>query len=187
MGYYKYVRDAWKSPDKTYVKSLMRERMPTWRAENVITRIERPTRPDRAHALGYKAKPGFIMVRARVRRGGRRKERPSAHRKPKTMGVNKITAGRSLRWIAEERVARQYPNMEVLNSYWVAQDGRHKYFEVILVDPNHPAIKADSGLQWIENQKRRGLRGKTSAARKSRGLMKRGKGTEKTRPKRHRQ
>jgi large subunit ribosomal protein L15e len=51
--------------------------------------------------------------------------------------------------MAEERVARKYPNLEVLNSYWVWQDGRHKWFEVILVDPNHPAIKSDKDVGWI--------------------------------------
>ncbi|KYK33647.1 MAG: 50S ribosomal protein L15e [Theionarchaea archaeon] len=186
MGYYKYVREAWKNPDESYVKDLMRERMPEWRRQNVITRIERPTRPDRARALGYKAKPGFIVVRARVRRGGRRKVRPSTHRKPKGMGVRKITMRKSIKWIAEERVARKYPNMEVLNSYWVAQDGKHKYFEVILVDPYHPAVRNDPELQWILTQKRRVFKGKTSAAKKSRGLRVKGKGAEKVRPRKKR-
>ncbi|MBU7016093.1 MAG: 50S ribosomal protein L15e [Theionarchaea archaeon] len=186
MGYYKYVRKAWKTPDKTYVKNLMRERMPKWRKENVITRIERPTRPDRARSLGYKAKPGFIMVRTRIRRGGRRKERPASHRKPRSMGVRKITMRKNLQWIAQERVSRKYPNMEVVNSYWVAQDGRHKYYEVILVDPQHPAIQNDAELQWVFNQKRRALRGKTSAAKKSRGLLNKGKGAEKVRPRKKR-
>jgi large subunit ribosomal protein L15e len=186
MGYYKYVRDAWKSPDKTYVKDLMRERMPEWRKQNVITRIDRPTRPDRARALGYKAKPGIIVVRARVRRGGLRKSRPRSHRKPKGMAVKKITMRKNLKWIAEERVSKKYPNMEVLNSYWVAQDGKHKYFEVILVDPLHPAIMNDPEFQWVQNQKNRALRGKTSAAKKSKGLRKKGKGAEKVRPKKKR-
>ncbi len=186
MGYYKYVRKAWKSPDQSYVKGLMRERMPVWRKQDVITRIERPTRPDRARALGYKAKPGFCVVRIRVRRGGRRKERPSSHRKPKSMGVKKITMRKSIQWIAEERVAKKYPNMEVLNSYWVAQDGKHKYYEVILVDPHHPAIQTDPELQWIQNKKRRVFAGKTSAAKKSRGLRTKGMGAEKMRPRKKR-
>jgi len=179
MGYYKYVREAWKNPDKTYVKDLMRERMPAWRVQDTITRIERPTRPDRAHALGYKAKPGFVLVRARIRRGGRRKVRPNSHRKPTSMGVKKITPRKNLKWITEERVARKYPNLEIINSYWVAQDGRHKYYEVILADPHHPAIQNDSELQWVLDQNRRALRGKTSAAKKSRGLRAKGKGSEK--------
>lgn len=47
---------------------------------------------------------------------------------------------RSLRSTAEERVGRRCGNLRVLNSYWVNQDGVYKYFEVILVDPNHKAV-----------------------------------------------
>lgn len=28
----------------------------------------------------------------------------------------------------------------MLNSYWINQDGVYKYYEVILVDPNHKAV-----------------------------------------------
>ncbi|OPZ42307.1 MAG: 50S ribosomal protein L15e [Euryarchaeota archaeon ADurb.BinA087] len=100
------------------------------------------------------------------------------------MGVNRMTAGKSLQRIAEERASVKYPNMEVLNSYWVGQDGKQKWFEVILVDGHHPSIKADRNLAWLNNPVHRGRaeRGKTSAGRKGRGMMHRGKGTEKTRP-----
>ena len=55
--------------------------------------------------------------------------------------------------------------------------------KVILVDPYHPVIKSDKNLNWIcEASSGRATRGKTSAGRKGRGLGKRGKGTEKTRP-----
>ena len=59
---YKYIRDAWKNPDKSYVKELMRTRTPIWRRESVIIRVDRPTRIDRARLLGYKAKRGYIVV-----------------------------------------------------------------------------------------------------------------------------
>jgi large subunit ribosomal protein L15e len=74
--------------------------------------------------------------------------------------------------------------MEVLNSYWVGQDGRQKWFEVILVDPHHPAVISDKSLSWMGGPTQRGRaeRGKTSAGRKGRGMMTRGIGTEKTRP-----
>jgi large subunit ribosomal protein L15e len=100
------------------------------------------------------------------------------------MGVNRITAGKSLQRIAEERASRKFPNMEVLNSYWVGQDGRQKWFEVILVDGHHPAIRSDSQLRWLADPVHRGRaeRGKTSAGMKGRGMRTRGKGTEKTRP-----
>ena len=180
---YKYIRDAWKNPDNSFVKELMRERAPIWRRESVIERIDRPTRIDRARSLGYKAKKGYVVVRTRVRRGGRRKSRFTAGRKPKRMGVNKITPIKSLKRIAEERVARKYPNLEVLNSYWVWEDGKFKFFEVILVDPNSPSIKNDENINWIcENQHTgRVHRGLTSEGKKTRGLRAKGKGAEKVR------
>jgi len=79
------------------------------------------------------------------------------------------------------RVARKFPNLEVLNSYYVADDGKHKWFEVILVDPDHPCIKNDSKMNWICYPANRGrvFRGLTSAGKRSRGLGK-GKGYEKS-------
>ncbi len=181
-SFYTYIRDAWKNPDQTYVHDLRWQRLQEWRKERSVVRIRRPTRIDRARSLGYKAKQGIIMVRAKVRRGGRRKSRYIRGRRTKRMGMHKITARKSLQWISEERASRKYPNMQVLNSYWVGEDGKHKWYEIILVDPNHPVIKSDPQLKWICDVSGRAERGLTSAGRKGRGLRKRGKGTEKMRP-----
>lgn len=183
---YKYIAEAWKKPDDSYVGEIMPQRLVEWRREQAVTRIEKPTRLDRARKLGYKAKQGFIVVRVRVRRGGLRKKRPNSGRRPKRMGVQKYKPAKSLRLIAEERAARKYPNMEVLNSYWVGEDGRYKWFEVIMVDPNHPAIKADRDINWICQKQHRGrvFRGLTSAGKKVRGLRQKGRGAEKARPSR---
>lgn len=43
---------------------------------NVIHRASRPSRPDKARRLGYKAKQGYVIYRARVRRGGRKRPAP---------------------------------------------------------------------------------------------------------------
>ncbi len=181
-SFYTYIRDAWKNPDKTYVHELRWQRLQEWRNDRSVVRIRRPTRLDRARALGYKAKQGIIIVRAKVRRGGRRKSRYIRGRRTKRMGMHKITPRKSIQWIAEERVSRKYPNMQVLNSYWVGEDGKHRWYEVILVDPSHPVIKKDPQLKWICGVRGRAERGLTSAGRKGRGLRTRGKGTEKTRP-----
>ena len=146
---YKYLRDAWNRPEESYIQDLMRDRAIIWRRQPSIIRIDKPTRLDRARALGYKAKKGFVVTRIRISRGGRRKRRPTLGRRQKRMGVVKFTPSKSRKLMAEERVARKYPNLEVLNSYWIWQDGRHKWFEVILVDPNHPAIKSDKDVGWI--------------------------------------
>jgi len=181
---YAYVREAWKKPAETGVKELQWLRMQEWRREGSVVRLEHPTRIDRARNLGYKAKQGVAVVRVRIRRGGRRKPRYVRARRSARMGVNRITAGKSLQRIAEERASVKYPNMEVLNSYWVGQDGKQKWFEVILVDGHHPSVRADKNLAWPKDPADRGRaeRGKTSAGRKGRGMMNRGRGTEKTRP-----
>jgi large subunit ribosomal protein L15e len=183
---YKYIAEAWKKPEKSFLKEIMRERLIQWRKQSVIGRIEKPTRLDKARKLGYKAKQGFVMVRVRVRRGGLRKVRPKAGRRPKRMGVKKFKPAKSLRLIAEERAARKFPNLETLNSYWVGEDGRSKWFEVIMVDPNHPAIKSDENINWIceKQHKRRVFRSLTSAGKKVRALRTRGRGSEKVRPSR---
>ncbi len=162
---YKYMAQAWRRPDETYVKDLMKQRLISWRREPAVVRIERPTRIDRARRLGYKAKKGYVVVRVRVRRGGLSKPRPRSGRRPKRMGVRKYKPAKSLRLIAEERAARRFPNLEVLNSYWVWEDGRYKWFEVILVDRVLlPELKLGKGRGRV-------FRGLTSAGRKVRGLQ----------------
>ncbi|MEM5870716.1 MAG: 50S ribosomal protein L15e, partial [Candidatus Aenigmatarchaeota archaeon] len=81
------------------------------------------------------------------------------------------TPKKSLQLIAEEKAARKYRNLEVLNSYLVADDGVYKYFEIIMVDPHHPVIKSDKNINWICNQRGRVFRGLTSAGKKMRGLV----------------
>jgi len=151
---YRYLREAWKRPEESFVKELMRHRAIAWRRQPSVVRIEKPTRLDRARALGYKGKKGFVVVRVRIRRGGRRKPRPRMGRRQKRMGVAKFTPAKSLRLMAEERAARRFPNLEVLNSYWVWEDGKHKWFEVILVDPHHPSIQSDPDINWICEERR---------------------------------
>ena len=62
MGFYQYVRELWKDP-KEFLGDLYRERLIEWRKEPPIVEVERPTRIDRARALGYRAKQGFVMAK----------------------------------------------------------------------------------------------------------------------------
>ncbi|RLF48422.1 MAG: 50S ribosomal protein L15e [Thermoplasmata archaeon] len=180
---YHYIREAWKDPWSGVVGELMKKRLVEWRNGPAIVRLEKPTRLDRARALGYRAKQGFVVVRVRVRRGGLRRHRIKGGRRPKRKGMLKITMAKSIQRIAEERAARKFPNLEVLNSYWVGQDGYYKYYEVIMVDPHHPVIKNDPKINWIceAQHKGRAFRGLTSAGKKGRGLRNKGKGAEKVR------
>ena len=183
MGLYKYIAQLWKRP-KESMPELWRERLIQWRREPATVRLERPTRLDRARALGYKAKPGFIVVRQRVPRGGRMREKIRAGRRSKHMRRRKIL-GKNYQWIAEERAARKYPNCEVLNSYFVAKDGKYYWYEVILIERDNPVIRADPNISWICQPQHKGrvFRGLTAAGKRSRGILtNKGIGAEKLRP-----
>ncbi|HLD01202.1 MAG TPA: 50S ribosomal protein L15e [Candidatus Nanoarchaeia archaeon] len=170
MSLYKQVRDLWKKP-QAKMPALWRERLLEWRREPVTVKIERPTRIDRARSLGYKAKQGYTVIRQKVIRGGHTRPQIKSGRRPKRSGT-RLNLRKNYQHIAEERVQKKYENLVVLNSYWVARDGKHYWFEVIMVDPDHPVIKADKNINWICSAKNRGrvFHGKTSAGKKGRGI-----------------
>jgi len=155
---------AWRKPGSSFVKELMQKRVIFWRKQPAIVRVEKPTRIDRARRLGYKDKVGYVVVRVRIRRGGLRKKRPRAGRRPKRMGVVRFKPAKSIQLIAEERAGKRFPNLEVLNSFPVWQDGRDKWFEVIMVDRTLlPELDLGKGRGRV-------FRGLTSAGREVRGL-----------------
>src|SRR3989344_6722707 len=117
MGLYKYLKKTFRN--KESLKPLIRERLIKWRKETAISRIEHPSNLIRAKELGYRAKPGFVLVRIRINRGGKQRPQIKGGRRSAHSG-QRFNMGRSYQWIAEERVAKQYPNLEVLNSYNVA-------------------------------------------------------------------
>ncbi|MBS7609225.1 50S ribosomal protein L15e [Candidatus Bathyarchaeota archaeon] len=140
---YKKMSEAWRHPEDSHIKSFMTARLPVWRRQPSILRISKPTKLHRARALGYKAKQGYVVVRVRIRRGSGEKTRPRSGRRQKALGVEKIKRGKSKKLIAEERAAKHFPNLKVLNSYLVWEDGIYKWFEVILVDPNLQTVKVE--------------------------------------------
>lgn len=182
MGMYKYIREIWKKP-KENLGNLWQKRILEWKDEDTTVRIERPTRIDRAKSLGYKAKQGFLVVRQRVNRGKRQRATIRHGRRSKHFGRKKIV-NKNYQTISEERAAKKYPNCEVLNSYYVGECGEFFWYEIILIDKSHPQILADPKVNWVSSSKHTGrvFRGLTSASRKSRGLMHKGKGAEKFRP-----
>ena len=125
----------------------IRDRVVKWRKQEAVTRIEKPSRIQRARRLGYKAKQGIVVIRMRVGTGGMRKQRPRGGRRPKHLGVTRIKADVSMKEVAENRVLERYPNMKLLGSYFIYKDGMHYWFEIILADPSHPRIAKDKELR----------------------------------------
>ena len=164
---YQQIRQAFKKPNK----EVLRERMTQWRNSESIVKVERPLNIAKARALGYKAKKGVIIVRVKLRRGGHKRPRPNKGRRSKRMHIRK-TLSMNYREIAEQRAERKFKNLTALNSYKTGKDVMNYFFEVIMIDSQMPEIKSDKQLSFVVKaiNKKRALRGLTSAGKKARGL-----------------
>lgn len=161
MASYKYIQKTFQEEYKTRTPEY-KKRIASWRKESPLLRTEKPTNIAAARTKGYKAKKGYVVVRVRIIRGRRKREKPAGGRKPSKAG-RFFSRAKSLQQIAEERAGRKFRNLEVLNSYWIGEDGEYKFFEVILIDK---ALVPE----WRKLQKGRIFRGLTRSGRKERGL-----------------
>merc|ERR1712203_336800 len=139
---------VWRKKQSDTLRYLHRIRCWHFRQLSAVHRAPRPTRPDKARRLGYKAKQGFVIWRVRVRRGGRKRpmEKGAQYGKPVHQGINELKFQRNLKNVAEGRAGKHCGALRVLNSYWVAQDSTYKYFEIIMVDPMHKAVRRDTSI-----------------------------------------
>jgi large subunit ribosomal protein L15e len=138
MGSYKYLTQTWNNREKTELERHLRSLLIKWRREPAVHRVEHPTRLERARALGYKAKQGYVVVRVRIRKGGAKKLRPRAGRRQRALGVTRFTRSMSLKNIAEQKARKKFPNLRLLNSYYVSEDGTNHWYETIMRDPDNP-------------------------------------------------
>jgi len=145
---YRHIEETWQKITKDSYGDV-RARAIEWRKQRTIMRVDRPSKLQRARALGYKAKKGIAVARIKVGRGGMRRQRPVAGRRPKHLGVTRMKANVNMQQVAERRVGEKYPNMKVLGSYFVHKDGKHLWYEVILADPVNPAIASDKNFRKI--------------------------------------
>merc|ERR1712094_14218 len=99
MGAYKYLREIWNRKQSDVTRFLQRVRAWEFRQLPTIYRATRPTRPDKARRLGYKAKQGYCIYRVHIRRGGRKRpvHKGQVYGKPRNAGINHLKARRSLR------------------------------------------------------------------------------------------
>lgn len=171
MGAYKYIKESFQQEYQERSDEL-KKRIVNWNSEPVLKRIEKPTNIARARILGYKDKQGVIVVRTRIRKGLSKRPKPRGGRKPSKSG-RFYARKKSIQAMAEERAARAYTNCEVLNSYYVGEDGRNKYFEIILLDRSHGAIASDPVYSKAIRLRGRAFRGLTSSGRRHRGIMSR--------------
>ncbi|KAK7810118.1 hypothetical protein U0070_026522 [Myodes glareolus] len=92
MGAYKYIQELWRKKQSDVMRFLPRVCCWQYRQLSALHRAPRPTRPDKAWRLGYKAKQGYFIYRIRVSRGGRKRPLPkgATYGKPVHHGVNQV-------------------------------------------------------------------------------------------------
>lgn len=103
MGAYRYIQELYRKKQSDVLRYLLRIRVWQYRQLTKLVRTPRPSRPDKARRLGFKAKQGFVIYRVRVRRGGRKRPVPKGctYGKPKSHGVNELKPYRCLQSVAE--------------------------------------------------------------------------------------
>lgn len=171
-----YLQEIRKKKQSDLYRYLSTVRTYEYRLNTAVHRAEKPTFPEKAKKLGYKSKQGFCVFRVRIRRGGRKRIANNGNTNGKVVnaGIYQLKPTKNLQSFAEIKAGKRAGNLRVLNSYWVGQDGVYKFYEVIMVDPNHNAIRNDPKINWIckSVMKHRECRGLTSATKSSRGLGK---------------
>lgn len=145
MGLHAYISSLWRKKPE-WLRELVRKKLIKWRRKPAVVRVEKPLRIDRARSIGYRDKQGFVVLRVRVRRGGFARPRPRSGRRPKALGVVKHKVNVSMKEEAINRARKKYPNLYPLGAYWLASDAMYKWYEVIMIDPSHPAIESDRNL-----------------------------------------
>jgi large subunit ribosomal protein L15e len=139
---YRHVGETWQKVFKEKYGDI-RQRAIELRKAPTMERIERPSRIDKARMFGYKAKEGVVVIRIKVKAGGMRRQRPTSGRRPKHLGVLRMKSDEPVSKVAERRVLEKHTNLKLLGSYQLWVDGKHRWYECIMVDPAHPAIKKD--------------------------------------------
>ncbi|BBL45456.1 50S ribosomal protein L15e [Nanobdella aerobiophila] len=167
---YKYIRKFWRD-DNELTKRIWINRLVEFRRQPEIHRIYRPTRLDKARRLGWKPLNGIVLLRIRVKKGLRKRKDMPRHVKTVNYYYYR-PLDISLRSIAEQRAQRKYSNLEVINSYYVAEDGKYKWYEIIMADPNNPNIYNREEYSWLlyRKNRKRALRGLTPSFKKARKL-----------------
>ena len=61
MGAYKYLEELWRKKQSEVIRFIMRVRTWEYRQLPVIHKCQRPSRPEKARRVGYKAKQGYVI------------------------------------------------------------------------------------------------------------------------------
>lgn len=135
MGAYRYVQELYRKKQSEVMRYLLRIRVWQYRQLTKLHRCPRPSRPDKARRLGYRAKQGYVIYRIRIRRGGRKRPVPKGctYGKPKSHGINELKPYRKLQNIAE--VSYKIPSWD-WTTYSTVHDANLSDLLILVMIPN---------------------------------------------------
>lgn len=135
MGAYRYVQELYRKKQSEVMRYLLRIRVWQYRQLTKLHRCPRPSRPDKARRLGYRAKQGYVIYRIRIRRGGRKRPVPKGctYGKPKSHGINELKPYRKLQNIAE--VSYKMPSWD-WTTYSTVHDANLSDLLILVMIPN---------------------------------------------------
>ena len=127
MGAYRYIQELYRKKQSDVLRYLLRIRVWQFRQLTKLVRSPRPSRPDKARRLGFKAKQGFVIYRVRVRRGGRKRPVPKGctYGKPKSHGINELKPYRCLQSVAEVSFNLPFNHPQTIPFHAVQHDDNH--------------------------------------------------------------
>lgn len=64
MGAYKYIQELYRKKQSDVLRFLLRVRVWQYRQLTKLHRAPRPSRPDKARRLGYRAKQGTVFIKS---------------------------------------------------------------------------------------------------------------------------
>ena len=106
---YKYLQKLWKRPKEHFGSDAWKEWLVYLRSRPAFEKISKPTRLDRARALGYKAKQGIFVIRASMTKGTTRRPRFAGGRRPKRY-YRRYTPSQSKQALLEKRALKASQN-----------------------------------------------------------------------------
>jgi large subunit ribosomal protein L15e len=116
-------------------KRILENFKPTEITAKVIQRINSPIRPFRSRSIGYKNLPGYVVIIAKIKKGGIEPNIPGRGRKPTNI-YKKYSRSISKIDILNERVSKKYKTLKMLGGYFLCETGSQKWYEFILKDQN---------------------------------------------------
>merc|ERR1712131_92003 len=153
MTFAQILREIHRKKQSDVMKYETRINIVEARQNDEVHRVERPTYLERARKLGYKAKQGYSIWVVKIGKGDAFRDYNNGNTRGKCVnaGIHQIKPSLNKQAEAEQIIGKKLGSLRVLGSYKIGCDLKSHYFEVIMVDPMHNAIRNDYKINWICN------------------------------------